>query len=87
MSKSHQPEELFLYREAFDPDQIELLDVVFHNVRAAIGRPLDDAATRELIAARLFNFALRGERDPEKLYLRTVESYQAVPLTLYVTTA
>jgi hypothetical protein len=38
MSKSHQPEELFLYREAFDPDQIELLDVVFQNVRAAIGR-------------------------------------------------
>jgi hypothetical protein len=61
------------------------LDVVFENARAAIGPPPNDAAIRELVAARLSNCALRGERDPKKIYLRTVASSQAAPVTLYVT--
>lgn len=81
------PEQVRFFHEAFDPHEIEILDVVFENVRAAIGEPVNDPAVRELVAARLFNFAMRGERDPAKLYLRTVESYQAMPVTHYVTGA
>lgn len=84
---SKRPEQISFFHEAFDPHEIEILDVVFENVRAAIGEPLNDPAVRELVAARLFNFAMRGERDPAKLYRRIVESYQAAPLTNYVTVA
>ena len=66
--------------EAFDPREIEVLDTVFQNVRAAIGEPLNDPAVLERVAARLFYFAMRGERDPAKLYLRTIESCQGVPV-------
>lgn len=51
----------------------------------AIGMPSEDRTAREMIAARLFNFAMRGERDPGKLYLKTFDSYQAVPSVHYVT--
>ena len=68
--------------EAFDPDEIEVLDAVLQNVRAAIGEPFDDPAIRERVAARLFNFAMRGDLDPARLYIKTFESLQAVPLAL-----
>ena len=75
------------FNGAFDPQEIEVLNVVLQNVRAAIGEPVSDPATGEQIAARLFNFAMRGERDPVKLFLKTVESYQAVPSVFYVSVA
>ena len=75
------------FNGAFDPQEIEVLNVVFQNARAAIGEPVSDPAMGEQIAARLFNFAMRGERDPGRLYLKTVESYRAVPSVLYVSAA
>jgi len=83
LSSRHQHQRRF-FNEAFDPHEIQVLEVVLENVRAAIGEPLKDPAAREIIAARIFNFAMRGERDPSKLYLRTLESYQAVPTPLFV---
>jgi hypothetical protein len=41
---------------------------------------MSSSPTRERVAARLFNFAMRGDLDPARLYIKTLESLQAVPL-------
>jgi hypothetical protein len=87
LSEVNEADERDSFNGAFDPQEIEVLNVVFQNIRAAIGEPVSDPATGEQIAARLFNFAMRGERNPGKLYLKTLESYQAVPSVLYVSAA
>jgi hypothetical protein len=66
--------------EAFDPNEIEVLGAVFQNVRAAIGEHLDDPAIHQRVAALVFNFVMRGDLDPARLYIKTFESLQAVPL-------
>ena len=52
--------------------------------QAAVGAASNDPAVRERIAARIFNFAMRGERNSNTLYLKTIGSFGTSPIPHYV---
>ena len=63
----------FISDNSFSPEDIEALDIAYTNACAAVGAN-DDAKLKESIAYKILTFALGGERDSTKLYLRFMQT-------------
>jgi hypothetical protein len=61
-------------RHVFDPDDIAKLDIAYHAALHQLGlADREDGATL-MVAKRILDLAIMGERDPERLTAATVES-------------
>jgi hypothetical protein len=52
---------------AFDPDTLMLLGSAFDRARSSLENMTHSDAVHEMMAGRIFDAAMRGERDPDKL--------------------
>ena len=68
-----------LRREVFEPEDVELLAVVYEDVAKMLGVTDQNAPIRELIARKLIELAQAGERDAESLKELTLEAVQTAP--------
>jgi len=63
-----------LENEAFGPDEIEVLTTAFEQALRALGLADRSAPATEIVARRIIEFAQRGERDPDRLQERVLQS-------------
>jgi hypothetical protein len=63
-----------LENEAFGPDEIEVLTTAFEQALRALGLADRSDSATEIVARRIIEFAQRGERDPDRLQERVLQS-------------
>ena len=62
------------HRRVFDPEDIAKLDIAYHAVLCQLGlADREDGATL-MVAKRIIDLAMLGERDPERLTAATLEA-------------
>jgi hypothetical protein len=67
----------FLRGQAFDPDQIEGMSMVFVAVCSKLGLANRSDELTETVAKTIIELAQRGVRDPEKLRKMTLREFSA----------
>jgi hypothetical protein len=63
----------FLRGQAFDPDDLAVLDAAFQAVCRSLGLADGDDLRREAVALKVIEIAQTGQRDPDQLAARVLE--------------
>ena len=71
--------EPFLRGRTFSPEQTRLMGLAFEKASAGLHDSGQPAVVQEIIAKRIVDLAMLGERDPERLALQALQALGIEP--------
>ncbi len=65
----------FLKNQAFEPELIRAMSIAFESACARLGLSQAEDRATEMVAAKIIQFAQRGENDPDSLCRRVLHDF------------